>query len=171
MCGPALLPALIVASTATTAAGQLQGAAYASQMARYRSQVADQNKARTHEAAMDEIAAGQDQHRQLGREVAARIGAQEARMAANNTDISFGSAARAIDDTKLIGREDSDALSRNIEQRVRGYQTDMWNYESERRASIAEGKQAKSAGMFSVASTVLGGATQYAGFKASAKGA
>lgn len=165
MCIPAAV-ALAAASTAVTAAGQWQGALYSSRMARYNSQVAEQNKARAHEAAMDSIAQGQDQQRQLGREVAARVGAQEARMAGNNIDISMGSAARTIADTKMIGREDSVALSQNIQQRLRGYQTDIWGYESERRASMAEARQAKTAGTFAVGSTFLGGATQYANFKA-----
>lgn len=77
MCNPALL---VVASTAVTAAGQWQSALYASRSARYQAQIAQQNKALAREGAEDAIVQGQDQQRQLGREVAGRIGAQEARM-------------------------------------------------------------------------------------------
>lgn len=166
MCNPAIL---VAAGSAVSAASQIQGAAYASQMASYRAQVAQQNKARTHEAAMDAIAEGQDQQRQLGREVAGRVGAQAARMGANNVDVGFGSAARTIADTRMIGGEDSDALSRNILERVKSYQSDMWNFESEKRAARAEAKQSKTAGMFAAATTILGGATQYADFRSRMK--
>ncbi len=163
MCNPAIL---VVASTALTAAGQWQSALYASRTARYQSQVAQQNKALEREGAQDAIAQGQEQQRQLGREVAGRVGAQEARLAGNNVDITQGSAARLLDDTRMIGREDSEALSENIRRQVKSQQISAWNYESESRTAKAEAKQAKTAGMFSVGSTFLGGATQYAKFKA-----
>lgn len=163
MCNPALL---IAASTAVTAAGQWQSALYASRTARYRAQVADQNKQLAREGAEDAIVQGQEQQRQLGREVAGRVGAQEARMAGNNVDITQGSAARVLDDTRMIGREDMNALNENIRRQVKSQQIDAWNYESEKRSAKAEAKQAKTAGMFAVGSTLLGGATQYAKFKA-----
>lgn len=166
MCVPAAIPALMIASTAVTAAGQLQAGTYAARMARYESQVALQNKARAKDIASDAIVQGQQQQRLLGREVAGRIGAQTARMAGNNTDIAYGSAARLIGDTQMIGAEDSQALSENIRRQVYGMQTDIWNFESESRAKKAEARQAKTAAVFGAASTVLGGATQYAKFRA-----
>ena len=162
MCNPGLLA---VAGAAVSAAGQWQGALYASRTARYRADVAEANKARVREAANDAIAQGQEQQRQLGREVAATVGAQTARMAGNNTDITFGSAARTIEDTQMIGGEDSAAISENVRRYMQGHQTDLWNLESEKRAATAEAKQAKTAGAFSVATTLLGGATQYSQFK------
>lgn len=163
MCNPVL--ALTVASTAVTAAGQIQGGIYQSQMARYRAQVAQQNKANTREAANDVIVQGQDQQRQLGREVAARVGSQEARMAAGNIDVTTGSAARVILDTEMIGAEDSVAMSENLRRQVRARQIDAFNLESESRAARAEARQAKIATGFAVASTFLGGAKQYADFQ------
>lgn len=161
MCNPAFLAA---GAAAVTAAGQIQGGIYQSQMSRYQAQVAEQNKQLTRETAADAIVQGQDQQRQLGREVSARVGAQTARMAGNNVDITTGSAARVIADTQMIGREDSEALSENIRRKIKGLQVDAWNFESKKRASKAEGKQALVAAGFSAASTLLGGATQYAKF-------
>ncbi|MCD1589695.1 hypothetical protein K7H13_02830 [Qipengyuania citrea] len=135
-------------------------------MARYQGQIADRNKQLERESAMDAIVQGQDQQRQLGREVAGRIGAQEARMAGNNVDITRGSAARVLDDTRMIGREDSLALSDNIRRQVESMQISAWNYESEKQARAAEARQAKTASYFGAGSTVLGGATQYASFRA-----
>lgn len=165
MCGAALVPILTVASTVATAAGQVSSGIYASRVASYRAQVAQQNKQLSHEAGADAIIRGQEDQRRLGRDIAQRVGSQEARMAANNTDITFGSAARTIADTKLIGAEDQATLAENIRRQVRGQQIDAYNFESERRAARAEHNSALVATAFGVASTVLGGATQYGKFK------
>lgn len=167
MCNPVL--ALTAASAAVTAAGQIQGGIYASQMAKYQARVAEQNKQVAREGAVDAIVQGQEQQRQLGREVAGRVGAQEARMAGNNVDLTMGSAARVVDDTRLVGREDSAALSENVRRQVKGLQTDVWNYEFEKRAAKAEGRQAMVAAGFGAASTLLGAATQYSKFRAGQK--
>lgn len=163
MCNPGLLA---VGAAAVSAVGQIQGGIYQSQMSRYQAHVAEQNKQVAREGAVDAIVQGQDQQRQLGREVAGRVGAQSARMAGNNVDISIGSAARVIDDTRMIGREDSAALSENVRRRVKGQQIDAWNYESEKRAAKAEGRQAMIAAGFGAATTLLGGAQQYSKFRA-----
>jgi len=162
LCNPALLAG---GAAIVSAAGQIQGGLYASQMARYEARVANQNKQLAREAAADNIVQGQEQQRQLGRDVAERVGAQEARMAGNNVDITTGSAARLIDDTRMIGREDNAALSENVRRGVKGLQIDAWNYESKKRSARAEGKQAVIAAGFGAASTLLGGAQQYADFK------
>lgn len=166
MCNPALL---IVASTAVTAMDRLQSGLYASKVARNQAAVAKANKGMARENAIDAIGLGQDEQRRLGREVAQRVGSQEARLGANNVDITFGSAARTIDDTKLVGKEDSEVIAENTRRQVRAMQIDVWGYEAERRARLSEAKQAKVATAFSVASTALGGATQYAKFKAGQK--
>lgn len=165
MCNPGLAVPLMIASAGVTAAGQIQGGIYAARMANYKAQVAEQNKQVAREGALDSITQGQDQQRQLGREVAGRVGAQSARMAGNNIDIASGSAARVILDTKMIGGEDSIALGENVRRQVRARQMDSWNYESERRAAKAEASQAKVATGFAVASTFLGAATQYSKFR------
>jgi hypothetical protein len=139
---------------------------YASRAASYQAQVAQRNKELNREQTADAIAQGQDEQRRLGREVASRVGSQTARMGANNIDTTYGSAANVIDDTRLIGREDSETLWENTRRRIRGLQIDSMSLESERQAHLAESRQAKVATGFGVASTVLGGATQYARFRA-----
>lgn len=166
MCGPALVAPLMIASTALTAAGQLQSGLYASQVARNQAIVAGQNKALKRENIADSITQGQDEQRRLGREIAQRVGSQQARLAANNVDITSGSAARVVGDTQMIGREDSMTLAENMRRQIKAQQIDVWSLESEKRAAQAEARQAKTAAAFSVGSTILGGATQYAKFKA-----
>lgn len=164
MCMP-VAAALTAAAAVVSSAGQLQAGAYASRVARNQAIVAQRNKQLVRENAQDTIVQGQEQQRQLGREAAARIGAQTARMGANNTDVTFGSAARTIEDTKMIAREDMQALNENIRQRVKGLQIDAWKFENDSRTARAEASQAKTAAKFGVASTLLGSATQYANFR------
>lgn len=163
MCDP--ISALMVAATATQAAGQIQSGLYASKVARNQAYTAAQNKGLAREAALDALGRGQEEQRRLGREVAQRVGSQEARIGANNIDVSTGSAARTIEDTRLIGAEDSATISENTARRVREMQTDIWSLETERRAAKSEQRQAKVATAFGVASTVLGGAVQYEKFR------
>lgn len=165
MCDP--VSALMVAATATQAVGQWQSGLYASRVAKNQALVAATNKQLERESAIDTIKQGQVDQRRLGRDIASQVGSQVARIGANNVDITMGSAARTVEDTRMIGREDQEALSENIRRQVKGYQISAWNYESERRAKLAESKQAKVAAAFGVASTILGGATQLGKFRAS----
>lgn len=163
MCNPVLL---IAASAAVTAAGQIQSGLYANQVAKNQAKVDEQNKQLVRENATDAIARGQEDQRRLGRDVAERIGQQEARMGANNVDLTFGSAQRVTDDTRMVGREDSATLAENTRRETRGFQIEAWNYDVEKRAAKAQAKQALVSTAFGVASTALGAATQYSKFKA-----
>ena len=166
MCGPAALPALSIVGAAVSAGGQIYSGIMASNAAKYRGDIAEQNKGLAREAAQDEIERGEEDQRQLGREVAQRVGSQTARMAANNVDITVGSAARTIDDTKMLGREDSEILAENTRRAVRGQQINAHNFEAEKRAARVEAKGAKIASYFGAASSIIGGATQYGKLKA-----
>lgn len=163
MCDPA---SLAIASAVVTAGGQVYSGIYASQMAGYQAQVAQQNKDLSREAGQDAIERGQEEQRRLGRETAQRVGSQRARLSGNGIDVGFGSAARVVSDTEALAADDAAVLAENTRRQVRSFQIDAWNYESEKRAALAEKKHAKIATAFSVASTALGGATQYSEFKA-----
>jgi RNA-binding protein YlmH len=165
MCLPAV-PLLIAAGTAVSAMGQIQSGIYASKVARNQALVAGYNKAIKREQVGDTIEQGQRDQLELGREIAQRVGQQTARISANNIDPGFGSASRVVEDTLMLGREDQSALAENTRRQVRSLQTDIWNYEVEKRAARAQAKQATTAAVFGAASTILGGATQYAKFKA-----
>jgi hypothetical protein len=56
-------------------------------------------------------------------------------------------------------------MSENNRRQVRARTMDAWNYESESRAARAEARQAPIAAAFGAASTLLGGAKQYADFR------
>lgn len=166
MCDPI---SLSVAATAVAAGGQIYSGVYASQMAGYQAQVAQQNKDLARESAQDAITRGQEDQRRLGRETAQKVGSQRARMSANNVDVGYGSAARVEDDTRMLATEDANTLAENTRRQVRSMQIDAWGFESEKRAALAEKKSAKIKTAFAVANTALGGAQQYSGFKAGQK--
>lgn len=163
MCDPA---SLAIASAVVTAGGQVYSGIYASQQAGYQAQIAQQNKELARESGQDAIARGQEEQRRLGRETAQRVGSQRARLSANNVDVGFGSAARVVTDTEALAADDAAVIAENTRRQVRSFQIDAFNYESERRAALAEKKNARIATAFSVAGTALGGATQYAEFRA-----
>lgn len=162
MCGPA---ALVIAGAVVSVAGTAYAGLQQAGMASYGAKIAAQNKQLERDAAADAIDRGQEEQRRLGRQVAQKVGSQKARMAANNIDISTGSAARNVEDTESLGREDQATLSENIRREVKGHQINAWNYEQENRALKAQAKSAKIGTAFSVASTALGGASQYSKFK------
>lgn len=162
MCEPA---SLAIASAVVAGGGQIYSGIYASQMAGYQAHVAQQNKDLARESAQSAIEQGQEDQRRLGRETAQRVGSQRARMAANNIDVGFGSAARVTEDTRMLAGEDADTLAENNRRQVRSMQIDAWNFESEKRAAKAEKKSAKIGAAFGAASSALGGATQYADFR------
>jgi hypothetical protein len=162
MCNPAILA---VAGAVATAGGQVVSGIYASQMAGYRAQVAQQNQQLARDSAQSAIERGQEEQRRLGRETAQRVGSQRARMAANGLDVGFGSADRVTGDTRLIASEDAQTIDDNTRRQVRAMQIDAWNFESEKRAAQAERRSIGISTAFSVAGTALGGATQYADFR------
>lgn len=165
MCDPVTLG---LAATAATAGGQIYSGIYASQQAGYAAQVAQQNKELSRESAQDAIVRGQEEQERLGRETAQRVGSQRARLSGNNVDVGFGSAARVIDDTRNLAEDEANVIAENTRRQVRSFQIDAYGFESERRSALAEKKNAKIATAFGVAGTALGGATQYAKFKAGA---
>lgn len=163
MCDPATLA---IASTAVAAGGQIYSGIYASQMAGYQAQVAQQNKDLAREGAQDAIVRGQEEQQRLGRETAQRVGSQRARLSGNNVDVGFGSAARVVSDTQDLAEDEANVIAENTRRQVRSMQIDAWGFESEKRAALAEKKSAKIGTAFSVAGTALAGATQYSKFKA-----
>jgi len=165
MCAPAL-PALLVASTAISAAGAGFGALQASAQNRYAAKIADRNADLANDATRQEMENTRESALQLGRRTAAIRGQQRAAMAANGVDLSFGSAADVLADTDMLGREDLGRLYRQGDQNVRGLDIQASNYRSEAAASRQAATGSLIGGVFDVGSTALGGATQYAKLKA-----
>src|SRR3546814_6494912 len=73
------------------------------------------NQREANASAIDALDRANQEQVRHGRKVSATIGAQRAAMAANGIDPGFGSAEDLIDDTRMIGQEDSLAIARSEE--------------------------------------------------------
>lgn len=162
MCDPVTLT---VAATAVAATGQIVSGIGKSQQANYAAGIADQNRV----AASKNAADAQDQTaleaQRRYRALAQTKGAQQAAMAANGVDINYGTAVDIQRDTAMIGAEDVGQIYKAGAAKVKGYDTEAWNYAGEANAQRAKAKGAIVDGIFGAAGTALGGASQIAKYK------
>lgn len=161
MCGPAA-PILAAAAAAVQTVGTVVGAIGQSNNLRYEAGVADTNKALSNAQARDSILNTDLELQRLRRDQAQLSGQQVASMAANGVDLSFGSAAGVQRDTAMIGAEDAAQAGKAGYERTRGFEISAFNYKAQAEAKRAQAKGAIVNGLFSAASTALGGATQVA---------
>lgn len=170
MCGPAAIVPLLIASTVITAGAQIYAGAAANAQGKYEAKIANQNAALSREAVKDA------QNRQLveqqkhWRKVAAAMGMQRAQAAALGLDVDFGSPGDLQSDTLMIGLEDSSTINENYAKEVKGYDIEAANYVMQGRAAKARGHAALVGGLMQGAGTILGGASQVAGYKAGQSG-
>lgn len=160
MCNPALLVPLTIASTAISALGQGYSALSANAQARYESKVATQNAQLEEGRAGDALQRGTTEAIRYQKQLSQQEGEQNAAMAANGIDISFGTAANVRSDTARAGLEDTMTIYKNAAREAQGYEINAANYRSQAAASKAQAKSAMVSGLFNIGSTVLGGATQ-----------
>jgi hypothetical protein len=153
----------MLASTLLSAGGSALGGIQANNQSKYEAAVARNNERVQVNAARESEEIGRDEARDLFRDVSQTKGNQVAAMAANGIDLGLGSALRVQEDTNMQGREDANALYRNIKNRTQGSLVNAQNYASEAKASRSRGKAAFTAGLISGASTLIGGASQYKG--------
>jgi hypothetical protein len=127
---------------------------------RYQARVADRNVQLENQQTLDSIQRGVIDRQQLDRKYADLQGQQQATMAANGIDLSFGSAGQVSSDTTMLRNEDASALYRNQADEIRGHDISASNYRGEARGAIVSAA-------FGAASTALGGASQYSSLKGS----
>ena len=161
MCGPAALPALLIASTVVSTAGAGLQALQANKQAKYQAKIADRNAALENEAALNEIENTRDRAVAHYRNVAAVKGRQRVMAAANGVSLNFGSAADAIEDTDILAREDAKRIYEDGFQRSRGFEINVSNYRAGARSARQAASNALVNGAFNMAGTALGGASQY----------
>lgn len=100
------------------------------------------------------------------RQAAQLEGAQQASMAANGIDLGFGSAAQVDADSRMIAGEDVQQIYKDGLAKVQSYDREGWSYRASANANQSKASGAIVSAVFGAASTVLGGAKQYAGLKA-----
>lgn len=166
MCPPAIAPFLLAASTAVSAVGSVVSGIGQAQQARYAATVADRNATLAADQAKraEENTAIEAQRRY--RQSAQLMGAQQAAMAANGVDISFGTAAQNNLDARMIAAEDVGQIYQSGADTVKGLDIQGWNYRAEASAQRSKATGAIVNGLFSAASTALGGASQVAKMRA-----
>lgn len=165
MCGPAALPALAIVSAAVTAGGAIYSGVQANKQGKYEAAVAKQNAGLANEQARDAQERGQLEAQRHWRKVAQLKGQQQASMAANGIDTSFGSAASVASDTAMLGAEDATQIYKGAFQEGRGYEISASNFRSQGQAARMKGKAALVSGYIGAASSALGGAQQYGDLK------
>jgi hypothetical protein len=163
MCDPVI--GLTMAATAVAAMGQGYSALSQNAQEQYSAKVATQNARLENERARDAIERGFTEAQRFQRQSGQEMGAQNAAMAANGIDITFGSAADVRGDTAMFAREDTATIYQNAFREARGYEINSANFLTERQAAKMRGTGALVEGAFGIGSTVLGGATQLSKMK------
>lgn len=170
MCGPAVLPALAIASGVITAGAQVYSGMASNQNAKYQARVAEVNA--DHELAKRSDANRKTEIEQMRhwRQASQRMGLQRAQLAASGVDVNFGSAADLQSDTAMLAYEDSQIINDNYINEVRGYEINATNYKMQAKAKRMEGKGALIGGILSGAGTLLSTASQVGKMNAGARG-
>lgn len=161
-----LMTILTIGSTVMGAAGQMQQAQAASSAAKYNQQVANMNATLSDRRAKDALERGAKEEQRKRQEVQQILGKQQAGMAANGVDLTFGSPLDTIVDTSVLGELDALTIRTNTARENYDYKVQAVN---QRAGATMEGMKAKSAlqgGYLSAMGTVLGGAsTAYKQYK------
>lgn len=151
---------LAVAAGAVAAAGSLVNGVMGMQSANYEAAVNRQNANLEAEAARDSIVRGRDEARDFYRQLGQIKGRQNAALAANGIDTSFGTADIVQADTEQGGREDAGNLYRNVNERTRGHDINAANFRSGAKAAKFRGKMGMINSVFEAGSSLMGGFQQ-----------
>lgn len=125
MCAVAAIPYIIMA--VGTAASYMQQTKANNNMARYQEQVADQNAKMDKAQAANALAQGSYESDQARIRGQLQKGAQIATLAANNVDITTGSAADILGDTAMFTEQDKRQAQINAAAKAYGYDIDALN--------------------------------------------
>jgi hypothetical protein len=166
MCAPALAAPLIIASTVTAAAGTLVGGLQQASQYRYAAKVAERNAKLEAEGARNAQENGQLELRRHWRRVGQVAGQQQAAMAANGIDTSFGSALQVQQDTAMLAAEDAGQIMRATDENIRSFDIRASNERAQARGARQQASGAITGAAFGTMSTLLGGASQYSKYQA-----
>jgi hypothetical protein len=160
---------LTIAATTVMAVGQGVSAISSANQYRYEARVAKANTIYEDQRARDALERGRLDNTDYQHKLAQTMGQQNAALAANGIDPTFGSAAAVRADMAQAGRTDVNRINENALREAKGYEINAANYTAQ---AISDRRKASGAlveGAFGVASTVLGGATQVSKMQAGRK--
>jgi len=150
--------ALTIGSTLLGAAGSIQQGNAANKAAKYNAQVAEMNATISDRRAKDAIERGATEEQKKRQQVQQVLGQQQAAMAANGVDITFGSPLDTIVDTSVLGELDALTIRSNAYRESYDYQVQASNQRAGAELTRMEGSAAKTAGYLNGFGTILGGA-------------
>lgn len=163
MCDP--VTGLMVASTLLSAAGAVQQGNAAAAAGKYNNQIAQMNAQISEKRAKDALERGRIEEQKKRAEVAKVAGAQQAAMAANGVDLTFGSPLDTIVDTAVLGELDALTIRSNAYREEYDYKVQAMNQRAQGQLELMKGKSAQTAGYISAGSTILGGGAQVAKYQ------
>lgn len=153
-----LMLALTLGSTLLGAAGQVQQGNAAASAAKYNAQVSEMNATLSDRRAKDALERGAIEEQNKRQEIAQLKGRQQASMAANGVDLTFGSPLDTIVDTAVLGELDALTVRRNANREAHDYEVQAVNGRADANLNRMNAKAAKAGGYLGAAGTVLGGA-------------
>lgn len=158
--------ALTLGSTLLGAAGQMQQAQASASASKYNAQVADMNARLSERRAKDAIERGALEEQKKRQQVQQVLGKQQAAMAANGVDVSFGSPLDTIVDSSVLGELDALTIRSNTYREAYEYRVDAANKRSSATLNRMNADAATTGGYLGAAGTILGGAGKaYQGYR------
>ena len=150
--------AIGLVSSLVGAAGSIQQANATADAERYNAKVASMNARISGRMAHDaQVRGAQDEQRKRF-DISQVKGRQEAAMAANGLDISFGSPLDTLVDTATLGELDALTIRSNFMREAYGHKVNQANRRAEQQLHGMNADAAESAGYLSAAGTLLTGA-------------
>ncbi len=150
--------ALTLGSTLLGAAGQMQSASATAAANKYNAQVANMNAQISERRAKDAIERGAVEEQKKRAEVQQVLGKQQAAMAANGVDVTFGSPLDTITDSAVLGEMDALTIRTNAYREAYDYRVDAANKRASATLSNMNASAATTGGYLGAAGTILGGA-------------
>lgn len=152
-----LMTMLTIGSTVMGAVGAIQQGQAASASARYQAKVSDMNAKLADKAAKDALERGAMEEQKQRQKTAQLLGAQQAGMAANGVDVTFGSPLDLLVDTATLGELDALTIRSNAYREERDIRQQGANYRGQAGMYRAQADSASTGGYLSAVGTVLGG--------------
>jgi len=149
--------ALTVASAGVSAVGQIQAANADAEARRYNARVAEMNAELSRRRAKDAAERGARDEQRKRQEIAALKGKQQAALAANGVDLSFGSPLDTIVDTAMLGELDALTIRRNAANESYDYLVQAENGRADAVLNRMGADAAQTGGYLQAAGTLLGG--------------
>ena len=153
-----LMMALTIGSTIMGAAGQIQQGQATAAANNYNAKVQMMNAEISDRRAKDALERGAKEEQQKRRENQQLLGKQQAAMAANGVDLTFGSPLDVLVDSSVLGELDALTIRSNTNREEYDYRVQGANQRSQAQMSKGAASSALTAGYMGAAGTVLGGA-------------